>query len=411
MSRPQDAEEREADRVAGEVSRALRTPTRAASAPDAPVRRGEAPRGSLEPAITPPRQPTLAPKLMRQPRTGSPAGPGLASTTQDADAGTGAADVHQAPAATEQRIAARRGQGAPLEPRLRAQLESRLGRDLSAVRIRTDAEADGDVHRDAGARLHGRQRHLPLSAGSYAPASDSGLELLAHELAHVGQQADAGGLHSAEPKLQRDFWDTLFGGGSRPPSIRWPAAVGSSTQRRNGRRPAPTPQRPGASSVPGGIGGFDAQYRTDPVEGDGVLAIEQGVAAQFKDTLVQNAGVITPHPDLPSTPEIRTLASRMNAIPVAMVRNALLARYQWTAAEQAPWLVRLEALVETTWAAGTASSSNKPRWNWLGAEVSVDPGHRPTREGGHRPPRRGDLQDPAGREPAQLRHLARGRFG
>ena len=122
VSRPQDAEEREADRVAGEVSRALRTPTRAASAPDAPVRRGEAPRGSLEPAITPPRQPTLAPKLMRQPRTGSPAGPGLASTTQDADAGTGAADVHQAPAATEQRIAARRGQGAPLEPRLRAQL-------------------------------------------------------------------------------------------------------------------------------------------------------------------------------------------------------------------------------------------------------------------------------------------------
>ena len=31
VSRPQDAEEREADRVAGEVSRALRTPTRAAS--------------------------------------------------------------------------------------------------------------------------------------------------------------------------------------------------------------------------------------------------------------------------------------------------------------------------------------------------------------------------------------------
>lgn len=370
VSRPQDAEEREADRVAGEVSRALRTPTRAASAPDAPVRRGEAPRGSLEPAITPPRQPTLAPKLMRQPRTGSPAGPGLASTTQDADAGTGAADVHQAPAATEQRIAARRGQGAPLEPRLRAQLESRLGRDLSAVRIHTDAEADA-MCTGMLARAFTVGNDIYFSAGSYAPASDSGLELLAHELAHVGQQADAGGLDSAEPKLQRDFWDTLFGGGRAPvdPMAGCRRELDAAEEWATA---GPYPAAPRGIVGAGGIGGFDAQYRTDPVEGDGVLAIEQGVAAQFKDTLVQNAGVITPHPDLPSTPEIRTLASRMNAIPVAMVRNALLARYQWTAAEQAPWLVRLEALVETTWGGRHSFFLNKPRWNWLGAEVSVD---------------------------------------
>ncbi len=55
-----------------------------------------------------------------------------------------------------------------------------------------------------------------------------------------------------------------------------------------------------------------------------------------------------------------------------MERNALLARYQWTAAEQAPWLVRLEALVETTWGGRHSFFLNKPRWNWLGAEVSVD---------------------------------------
>lgn len=365
VSQPQDAEEREADRIAGEVSRALRTPARSASGRGCRDCSGEAPHGSLEPAITPPRKPTLAPRLMRETRPGSAAGTAPASATKGADAGP-----HHVPVATERRIAARRGQGAPLDPGLRAQLETRLGRDLSAVRIHTDAEADS-ICASMQARAFTVGNDVYFCAGSYAPASDTGVELLAHELAHVGQQADAGGPQSAAPKLQRDFWDTLFGDSRAPvdPMAGCRRELDASAQWATA---GPYPAAPRGIVGAGGIGGFDAQYRADPLAGDGVLAIEQGVAAQFKDTLVRNAGVIAPHPDLPATPEIRTLASRMNAIPVAVVRNALLARYQWTPAEQAPWLVRLESLIETTWGGRHSFFLNRPRWNWLGAEVRVD---------------------------------------
>lgn len=54
------------------------------------------------------------------------------------------------------------------------------------------------------------------------------------------------------------------------------------------------------------------------------------------------------------------------------MRDALLARHQWTAAEQAPWLARLETLIESTWGGQHRFFLDKPRWNWLGAELRVD---------------------------------------
>ncbi|SIR53964.1 OmpA family protein [Aromatoleum tolulyticum] len=400
VSHPQDPEEREADQVAGDVRRALRTPQDAAAGAPCPTCSGAAPRGSLEPAITPPKKEVLAPKLLRAVATGerekttaatgegekagtTPGAKPSADAPKTAAGGADALAGKSAPPATEQRVAARQGQGAPLDPELRAKLEAQLGRDLSAVRIHTDAEADAmcvEMH----ARAFTVGNDVYFAAGSYAPESDAGLELLAHELAHVGQQAEAGGPQSAAPKLQRDFWDDLFGGGGAPAD---PMAACNKEldEAEKWAKAGPYPAAPQGIVGGGGLGGFDAQYKPDPAEGDGILDITQGVAVQFKDTLVLSGGAIAPHPDLPVTPEITALAARLNAIPIPLLRNAVLAAYQWTPVERAPWINHLKSLVETTWGGQHSFFLNKPRWSWLGADVhvTVDIGARAKAAGDH----------------------------
>lgn len=386
VSHPDDPAEKEADQVAGRVRRALRTPQDAASGAKCPACSGAAPRGSLEPAITPPQKEILAPRLLRAAATGEDektAAPGTEKPADTPKPAAGALAGQAAPAETEQRIAARRGQGAPLDPDLRAKLEAQLGRDLSAVRIHTDAEADAMC-----AQMHARAftvgNDVYFSAGSYAPESDAGLELLAHELAHVGQQAVAGGPQSAAPKLQRDFWDDLFGGGGAPadPMAACKKELDASEK---WAKAGPYPASPQGIIGAGGRGGFDAQYKPDPVAGEGVLDIKQGVAVEFKDTLVASGGAIAPHPDLPVTPAITALAARINAIPIPLLRSAVLASYQWTPAERAPWIAHLKSVIESTWGGQHRFFLNKPRWNWLGASVAVtlDIGARAKAAGDH----------------------------
>lgn len=359
VSRPDDPAEKEADQVAGEVRRALRSPANAATR--ATATRCPAPRGSLEPAITPPKKEILSPRLLREARPGEQE----KAPTPGADTLAG----QTAPAATEQRVAERRGQGAPLAPDLRAQLETRLGHDLSAVRIHTDAEADAMC-----AQMHARAftvgNDVYFTAGSYAPESDAGLELLAHELTHVGQQAAAGGPQSAAPKLQRDFWDDLFGGGDAPADPM--AACNKELEdAEKWAKAGPYPAAPKTMVGAGGRGGFDAQYTPDATEGAGVLDIKQGVSIQFQDLLVTAGGVATPNPLLGGTPELTALATRINGIADAGQRATALAAYQWNNAEEQPWIDKLKPLIEGGWSGKHSFFLNKPRWNWLGAEVKV----------------------------------------
>ncbi len=92
------------------------------------------------------------------------------------------------------------GGGAPLEPSVRAPLESCLGHDFGHVRIHADAGAA----RSAGA-LHARAytvgHDIVVGAGGYAPGTSDGRRLLAHELTHVVQQAHG------PIQLQRDVED------------------------------------------------------------------------------------------------------------------------------------------------------------------------------------------------------------
>ncbi len=77
--------------------------------------------------------------------------------------------------------------GESLDPATRRPLEAHFGADLSDVRVHTSSEAEKSATSlDALAYTSGRD--IYFGAGMYAPASDSGRRLLAHEVAHVVQQ-------------------------------------------------------------------------------------------------------------------------------------------------------------------------------------------------------------------------------
>jgi len=78
--------------------------------------------------------------------------------------------------------------GQPLDANTRSYFEPRFGRDYSDVRIHTDAQA-ADSARSVNALAYTVGRDVVFSSGQYAPHSDSGKCLLAHELAHVSQQS------------------------------------------------------------------------------------------------------------------------------------------------------------------------------------------------------------------------------
>ena len=82
------------------------------------------------------------------------------------------------------------GPGKPLDARTRGWFEPRLGADLSTVRIHTDAAAGRAAH-DLGAHAFTLGQHIAFAHGRYEPNSAPGRQLLAHELVHVLQAGAA----------------------------------------------------------------------------------------------------------------------------------------------------------------------------------------------------------------------------
>lgn len=76
--------------------------------------------------------------------------------------------------------------GEPLPDAVREKMESSFGADFSGVRVHTSSPA---VPLGAQAFTHGENLHF--APGQYSPESQSGQELLGHELTHVVQQRSA----------------------------------------------------------------------------------------------------------------------------------------------------------------------------------------------------------------------------
>lgn len=90
-----------------------------------------------------------------------------------------------APASVEHALS---GSGHPLEPGLRADMELRFGHDFSRVRVHDDAAAEQSA-RELRAQAYTVGERVVFGAGRFAPGTHEGRRLLAHELAHVVQQA------------------------------------------------------------------------------------------------------------------------------------------------------------------------------------------------------------------------------
>jgi hypothetical protein len=91
-----------------------------------------------------------------------------------------------------------RSPGKPLDPDARAFMEPRFGHDFGQVRVHTDTKA-AESAQAVNATAYTVGQELVFGTGQYAPRTMSGQRLLAHELAHVVQQARGG--TSAPPPL------------------------------------------------------------------------------------------------------------------------------------------------------------------------------------------------------------------
>jgi hypothetical protein len=85
----------------------------------------------------------------------------------------------------------RGGGGQPLDPTTRASMEAHFGEDFSQVLVHMDVQA-AESARAGRAVAYTVGRDVVFGPGRYAPGTPAGQRLLAHELAHVVQQRQAG---------------------------------------------------------------------------------------------------------------------------------------------------------------------------------------------------------------------------
>jgi hypothetical protein len=98
-----------------------------------------------------------------------------------------------APASVDEALASA---GRPLEPALREDMEQRFGYDFSRVRMHSGAAAEQSA-REVNASAYTVGHAIVFGTGRFAPGTQVGRRLIAHELTHVVQQTTSGA------KLQR----------------------------------------------------------------------------------------------------------------------------------------------------------------------------------------------------------------
>jgi hypothetical protein len=131
--------------------------------------------------------------------------------------------------------------GQPLDAGTRALIEPRFGQDFSRVRIHTGAAAAASAEA-VNAAAYTTGQDVVFAPGQYAPGRAEGHWLLAHELAHVAQQREAGGSRpetvsqsgdAHEVAADRAAANVLGGGRYVPCGLGTPPAIQRQTPGRN----------------------------------------------------------------------------------------------------------------------------------------------------------------------------------
>jgi Domain of unknown function (DUF4157) len=132
------------------------------------------------------------------------------------------------------------GQGAPVPPTLRRDMEQRFGHDFSAVRVHDNPRA-ADLAASLSAKAFTVGPHIAFSRGRFAPDTRDGKRLLGHELAHVVQQSRGGTFRptlDGSGRLEADATeaeDAIADAGSA--AVQGASAVGLAAQPEDGERP------------------------------------------------------------------------------------------------------------------------------------------------------------------------------
>ena len=118
-----------------------------------------------------------------------------------------------------------RSSGQPLASATRSQMEARFGHDFKHVRVHADARA-AESAQALTARAYTAGSDIVFGAGQYAPHTERGTRLLAHELTHVVQQAQTGSGLDAEARAKFSAEQIVRGGpmtaarmGGAPPGL------------------------------------------------------------------------------------------------------------------------------------------------------------------------------------------------
>lgn len=115
-------------------------------------------------------------------------------------AGQPVGESGMAPASVDSVLAS---SGRPLEPALRRDMEQRFGHDFSRVRVHSGAAAEQSA-REINANAYTVGHAIVFDAGRFAPGTQGGRRLIAHELTHVVQQSGAQGFHADRGNEMRD---------------------------------------------------------------------------------------------------------------------------------------------------------------------------------------------------------------
>jgi len=103
-------------------------------------------------------------------------------------AGPGDISGTPAPSNVAERIRQASGGGSALDSEVESTLSPRFGYDLSRIRVHSGREAD-ELARAVDARAFTTGNDIFFRAGAYAPGTSEGMHTIAHEIAHVRQQA------------------------------------------------------------------------------------------------------------------------------------------------------------------------------------------------------------------------------
>ena len=182
VSTPGDSHEQEADRVADEVVSRSAANNAATSNSVLP--------GSSQPEKTLGNAQSLQTKISRVPEESiakmDDETESVSDTSPDTES-TSSESENTVSAEVEQQIESLKGNGSQLPDDVRSEMESQFSHDFSSVCIHNDAAADA-LCKQLSARAFTVGNDIFFASGEYAPTTQEGKRLLAHELTHVVQQ-------------------------------------------------------------------------------------------------------------------------------------------------------------------------------------------------------------------------------